>query len=60
MMRSIEEVNNRAIAQVGLSEEDFQKCLMKYQSDTRFFEKLTASQQAQEALRDELLEGGGD
>jgi hypothetical protein len=58
MMRSLEAVNNRAIAQVGLSEDDFQKCLMKWQADPRFFEKLAESQQAQEALRDELLSGG--
>lgn len=57
MMRRLEEVNAQAVAEIGLSEDEFQRCLMKYQgTDERFMEAVLASQQKQEALRAALLE----
>jgi hypothetical protein len=56
MMRRLEEVNSQAVAEIGLSEDAFQRCLMKWQSDPRFFEKVAASQAAQEEARSALME----
>ena len=55
LMRRVDEAAQAAIVEVGLSEEEFQNCLMKYQGDPRFLNKLAASQQAQEEAKMQLL-----
>jgi hypothetical protein len=47
-----------AQAKVGMSEDDFQNCLLKYQADPRFIKRITQSQQKQMELTARLL--GGD
>lgn len=56
MLRRLEEVNRAAIERIGLNEEDFQRCLLKYQADPRFYEKMQENQDAQEAARKRMLE----
>ena len=44
---------------VGLSEEDFQKCLFKYQRDRRFGERIQQSQMRQMELTQQLITAKG-
>lgn len=54
MYRKFETLNERVAQAIDMSEEDFQKCMFKYQGDARFLRKLLESQQRQEELRESL------
>lgn len=56
MLSRLEAVNAKASAKIGLDEDTFRACLMKYQADSRFLEKIVESQRKQEAAREALLE----
>lgn len=57
--RSMGDWQAEAQEKVGMSEEDFQKCLFKYQKDPRFVTRITQSQEKQMELTAKLLSGGG-
>jgi len=54
-MRRLEEASAQAAGEIGLSEDDFQACMMKYQRDPRFMTRIAKSQMEQEALKNEML-----
>lgn len=56
MYSRMEEVNSSAITAIGLTDDVFQACIFRYQSDPRFFGKLEESKKLQEEARRELLE----
>lgn len=57
--RRMEGWQSEAQSKVGMSEEDFQKCLMKFQRDPRFMKRIQASQETQMKLTQQLMGMGG-
>lgn len=55
MYQQLDEVSAKAAEAAGLSEDVFHACLMKYQDDPRFLQKIMESQQRQEQVREALL-----
>lgn len=55
MMRSMEDMQVRALEAAGMSGEVFQGAMMKFARDPRFTALITGSQERQDALREQLF-----